>query len=104
MTSKPGEPILITKAGRTVSKSRNLRGVMNYARKSYVREWRASMTDDYGARIWVTFEDGAESRFEFASWDVAQRWIRARRSWGLQAIATWPTHETFGLLCGDARY
>lgn len=87
--------VTITKEGKPVSTSRNLRGVMTYARKHGVRLWIASMTDDYGALVSITFGNGADCHTRFASWDVAQRWVRARRSWALTASNVRPTCEVW---------
>lgn len=91
--AKPGERIRIFRQGVVIGDSRNLRGVLDFARRHSVRSWSADMTDDYGARVTLDFCSGATARFEFASWDVAQRWVRARRSWDLKGLRISPTYE-----------
>ena len=85
--------VVIWKSGKVAATSRNMRGVMRYAAKCGVSVWSMSMSDSYGAAISIVFGDGASASFDFRSWDVAQRWIRARRSWNLEGASIRPTFE-----------
>lgn len=71
--------IFITKNGRKVAHSRNLRGILSYLRKSggaeKVRLWRKS---DGSGSYHVLFADGAETYGDFASYAVMRRWFHAR--------------------------
>lgn len=87
--------IQIKRQGGVVSDSRNLRGVMDYARRNSVRRWRMTMTENYGADIVMEFFNGATAEFQFAGYDVAQRWIRARRSWALEGVSIRATAEVW---------
>ena len=98
--AKPGERIRIGFLAcdpRPSRFTRNLRGILDHARRAGVRAVYLTMTDDYGARVHMSFGDGAFTRFEFASWDVAQRWFRARRSWALIPFSVTATRESY---CG----
>lgn len=86
---------ILSSAGKVCSRSRNLRGVLTYARKHNVKMVLSSMTDHYGALVTIHFGDDAKCITNFASWDVAQRWFRARRSWGLTVTQSRPTFESF---------
>lgn len=80
-------PIEITKAGAIVARSRNLRGILSYARKSPVATVSVSSYSPVRcAHVYVQFDDGAECRTQFSSYTVAVQWVRARRSWGLEAV------------------
>jgi len=81
--------IEVTLKGKTVKRSKNLRGILDYARKEpvvkvYVKPNKAwePCALDCGAFVTFVFYDGAKSRVEFASASVAHDWILARRSWG----------------------
>lgn len=79
--------IEIIRNGRTVAKSRNLRGILDYARKSPVRKATVSCYNrERTGNVYILFEDGSECRTEFAGYIVAVEWIRARRSWQLEAV------------------
>ena len=70
---------------RIVSRSRNLRGMRDYARVSPVvrvecrkcdgRPWRV------GGTLRVTYADGATCETEFASYNIMVDFVRKRRSW-----------------------
>jgi hypothetical protein len=71
----------IIKAGRIVAKSKNLRGLLDYARKHAVtRIETIALPSDQGS-MRVFFKDGAECRANFNSFKVMTNWIKARRSW-----------------------
>ena len=77
--------IEITIDARVVARSKNLRGILDYARKSqvWVSHWIMKKESDSRALVCVTYSDNAKSVFHFESFTVAQGWIRARRVWGL---------------------
>lgn len=74
---------VIHKEGRVVSRTRNLRGVIDYARRHGVKRASAYAKGEGRGFIAFHFADGAESRVDFESYVVAWRWIESRRSWGL---------------------
>lgn len=82
-----GEPVQILKGGKVAHTSRNLRGLLDYARRAGppVRV-TLRQTHPMGAgqpfTMRVTFPDGAEGVARWADWRVAGDWMRARRSWG----------------------
>jgi hypothetical protein len=96
--------IEITKQGKVVSRSRNLRGLLDYARKSFVRHVTAYKTQGGGAWLAVYFDDGSWCPAEFADYSVCCRWLMARRSWDLSTLAVWPDSLSLGILAGDARH
>lgn len=87
----------IIRQGKVESDSRNLRGLMDYARRNTIQRVTLEMTEDYGALFHVRFVNGATLNTEFAGWDVAQRWVRARRSWSLKAAVIKATFEAWEL-------
>jgi hypothetical protein len=70
--------------GEPVARSKNLRGILAYARRSPVKRASAYAKGDGGAFVVFIFNNGAESRVDFASFAVAKAWIASRRSWGLR--------------------
>lgn len=96
--------IEIVKGKQVVARSRNLRGVLDYARKSYMREVACYMKNGGSALVCFTYDDGAVCRTDFASYIVALRFARTRRSWALTEIYCGPHCTIFTILCGDARY
>ena len=74
--------VLIHKNGATVKRSKNLRGILDYAREEPVVKASVVVDKDGSADIVFTFLDGAKSLVHFASNQVFQGWILKRRSWG----------------------
>ena len=70
--------------GEPVARSRNLRGILTYARRHPVK--RASVYAKGEGRAFVVFifQGDAESRVDFESFTVARQWVAGRRSWGLR--------------------
>lgn len=67
---------------RVVATSRNLRGLLTYARKSPVTrvdlyENRPGAT--WGAQFGVTFADGASSISDFAQFSILVNWVETRK-------------------------
>lgn len=87
--------IEIKKDSRIVARSRNLRGLLDYARRKNI--WVicvAIWKTDQGAMLDFTYSDKAMARVDFADFAVARDWIRARRSWGL-SMTSKPDDSTF---------
>jgi len=90
------DTILIGKQGQIVSQSRNLRGLLDYARRHPV-VWIETQPLTWvsrdgrplwpaGARLYLRFADGAEAMTYFSSYAVLQDWIKARRTWKPSAV------------------
>lgn len=102
------------RAGKVISSSRNLRGIMRHASKPRKREARLSMAmprtpsvkymarkldvvsvrvlglDDGGALLRVRWSNGDHANARFASCTTARRWVQARRAW--PGAAYYPPH------------
>jgi hypothetical protein len=70
----------IQKAGHTVARSRNLRGILDYARKSPLVSVKIAPHAGQGLLL-VRYYDGAYSQTAFADFSVLVDWAKARRSW-----------------------
>ena len=79
--------IEIRKDGGVVSRSRNLRGILDYGRKHGVAK-ALVLNAPEGALVRLAFEDGAFCYTEFADYSVAVGWINARRAWGLESTGS----------------
>lgn len=82
-TSHPGK-LKIYRAGRVVSQSRNLRGIMRYTSRNWPGRHVSRvhvLETPSGALLRVRWSDGAYAVALFASCTVARRWVQARRSW-----------------------
>lgn len=62
-------------------KSRNLRGIIDYARVSYVKRVEIRPKDRWEAFLDVYYADGAVGYATFASRNVCTDWVARRRSW-----------------------
>jgi hypothetical protein len=87
--------LYILKQGQVVARSRNLRGVSAYARRSPVDRVTVIAKDNAGAFLYVQYEDGAECRTHFESFQVCSAWVKARRSWGLSFVRCSDTYHVF---------
>lgn len=67
--------------GRIIHRSRNLRGILDHARRTWVEEAEATPGEEGKGILHVTFGDGSTCRTEFASYQVLCWWLRSRRSW-----------------------
>ena len=69
--------------GDTIRRSRNLRGIRDYARDvSPVERVHFNGPDDNGnSKVTFIFRDGSISVTKFASWRVGVDFVKARRSW-----------------------
>lgn len=73
----------IVKNGCVVSRSKNMRGIIDYVRKhSSMEEVRVLPATEGGAFLEFLFRNGARCIVYFNSRDVAIGWIISRRSWG----------------------
>lgn len=74
--------VTIERQGKTVSRSKNLRGILTYARNHGVHIAQAipAKTDGKGV-LAVKFRDGAEVATQFESYEVLRDWLRGRHSW-----------------------
>lgn len=79
---KPGE-------FKTVAKSKNLRGILTYARKHGVAGVGVTKKQ-HGANVAFKFADDAWALVMFADFTVAVQWINARRSWDMQRTENGP--------------
>lgn len=79
----PAEETYIKRDGVTVSRSRNLRGLKDYARKSapVKVETRKDPRVLEGGDLRVTYADGAIGHAHFRSHHILIDWVRNRRSW-----------------------
>jgi hypothetical protein len=72
-------------SGETVKTSKNLRGILDYARCSSVMEIsidHSVMLDRHGKfAVIFTFEDGCCALTYWSDWRVLLDWLLARRSW-----------------------
>jgi hypothetical protein len=94
--SAASQPHVIYCGGKIVSRFRNLRGVLFYARKHGVKEVTLAAQEDHAALVYFQFVNGGECWVSFNSYTVAQGWIRSRRSWGLHLEHIGARHEVWG--------
>lgn len=82
---------IVNPQGAVIHRSRNLRGVLDHARRAGLRSVHAYPSARGQGLLGVTFADGAQCRVRFASYAVLCDWLRARRSWaGARRIAGGP--------------
>lgn len=92
----------IFKDGKRVSHSKNLRGILDYARKHGVAKVliMENLASEFGGTLNIIFGDGATVTTNFNSYKVLESWIAARRSWNLkETLSKSTTH--FNLRCFD---
>lgn len=78
-----------------VKRSRNLRGILDYARVSPVQsiDCQRLISETSDARLYsVTFlyDNGAIGESDWNDWRVLVHWIKARRSWDVQRFTGIP--------------
>jgi len=93
--------IVIWRRHEIVKRSSNLRGILDYARKSEVvrvhivkltKETKDAYRKMYGekfvydAMMFVTFANRAHCAAKWQSFNVACHWVENRRSWGLRKV------------------
>jgi hypothetical protein len=81
-----GEPLSIYKEGQPVGRSRNLRGLIDYARRSSVSRVSIRPLAKGEGLLRVVYADGAYSYARFASFTVLKDWTRSRRSWPVATV------------------
>lgn len=73
----------VIKNGQVIHTSKNLRGMLDYARVhqvAWIESCQIGPNKGQGT-MRVIYSDGAESRANFASYHVMIDWIRNRRTW-----------------------
>lgn len=96
--------ITIEKDGKTVSESKNLRGVRDYENTRYTYVISLAVTRFHSGKggLVVCWADGARCETNFESYAVLVNWLTKRRSWyGLPIEAT-VTDETGLAVIGAA--
>lgn len=71
--------------------SRNLRAILDHARRVPVERVSAMCDSDGGAILHIEFNNGDYSRVSFASYIIARKWVRSRQSWQLEQLQHNPT-------------
>lgn len=79
---------------RAVRHSRNLRGLLDHARRTPPFNAVCHRDSDGGATLYVGYANGDWSRVSFASYRVAVSWVNSRRSWGF----------THSVRCSDTQH
>jgi hypothetical protein len=80
--------VITNTQGQVVHRSRNLRGIVDHARRVGLASACADPSTDGRGRLCVTFADATSSRVEFASYTALCNWLHARRAWsGARSIA-----------------
>lgn len=77
----------ITHTARVIRRSKNLRGLLDYARVSRVVRVELTPFAKVNGSLRVFYADGAIGRANFASFHIMVDWVRNRRSWrGAQIV------------------
>ena len=71
----------IIKGGMIIRTSKNLRGIIDYARVSPVARIESCPIGAVSGTMRVLYEDGADTRANFNSYHIMIDWIRQRKSW-----------------------
>lgn len=77
----------IFKEGKRIKYSKDLRGILDYARKHGVAKViivERKFASEFGGTLYILFGNGATVKTGFKSYGVLESWIAARRSWGLK--------------------
>lgn len=74
--------------GKVVARSRNLRGILDYARKSPVESVVIAPSPCGRGTLRVTYHNNARASAVFASFTILRDWCDARRSWPKAIIAS----------------
>ena len=69
------------KQGQVIRRSRNLRGILDHARRVGLDEACAYPRERGRGLLCVAFADGSTCQTEFADYTVLCWWLQARRSW-----------------------
>ena len=73
--------VIRDKDGNIIRRSKNLRGVLEYARTHIISKIGADRIGKEEGKLMVLFHDGASYETNFASFGALKQWIRARRGW-----------------------
>jgi len=73
--------VAIEKNGQIIRHSKNLRGIVDYARISKPLRVELTPINKSNGRLRVIFADGASTSAHFASYHIMIDWVRNRRSW-----------------------
>lgn len=71
----------IEKGGQIIRRSKNLRGMRDYARVSPVKRVELTPQGKVNGRLRVIYRDGASTSAHFASYHIMVDFVRNRRSW-----------------------
>ena len=87
--------LIYDKTGAIVRRSRNLRGLLEHARRvvpvsARLERLHSSGPDTGFYRLCVRFHNGDIAVSPFSDWRVAADWCRSRRSWGRLAFEGLP--------------
>ena len=75
--------------GQVIHRSKNLRGILDHARRTWVQQAVAAPAPDGKGILHVTFGDGSTCQTAFADFTVLCWWLGSRRSWaGSRRIGT----------------
>lgn len=85
----------IRKNGQTIHRSKNLRGILDHARRTGVRCAFVQQDADGGAVLDVCFSDDSHCRTSFADFSVCREWVKGRRSWRLTEKKNTETHYSY---------
>lgn len=97
--------IEILKEGKRVAYSKNLRGILDYARKHGISKVliMENLAAERVGTLNIIFGDGATVTTNFNSYKVLESWVAARRSWNLkETLRKSTTH--FNLRCFDGPF
>ena len=70
--------------GKLIKRSKNLRGILDYARVSPVNTVLCHENFDRSYTVEFTFDNDALGLTVFADWRVLCHWLKARRSWQVE--------------------
>ena len=72
---------IYSREGKVIHRSRNLRGILDHARKVGIQSATGELLAHGRGRLLVRFGDGSAAEAQFASFTVLERWLHSRRSW-----------------------
>jgi len=73
--------ISIENNGQIIRKSKNLRGMLDYARVSPVKRIELTPQGKVNGRLRVIYNDGAVTSSNFANFHIMVDFVRNRRTW-----------------------
>ena len=73
--------------GGPIRQSRNLRGLLDYAREFAPVCIVTRKTQDDGGSLRVIYADGSIGAAQFVCYAVMREWVQARRSWRITCCA-----------------